>query len=290
MSIEQEHNEGSPERIKVLIYHRVSNDEQLCTVQPLMCVRSAAFRQQLELLERRGFTPITFRDYQLFLAGKLNLPRKPIILTFDDGYRDVYEYAYPLLKEFGMTAVVFAMGDQHVASNTWDAQLGLQEAPLLDAGQLLELHEAGFEIGSHALSHRALPSLTKEEAWDEISRSRMLLEILLNAPVQSFAYPYGLADDGIKKMVAEAGYTTGCGVYSGPGTFGVDQYDLRRILIPGSISAAGFGLRVLAPYQHYASLKWNIKTLLGLTHLTIHSSQTGSPYAQHGRSVTGKHS
>jgi peptidoglycan/xylan/chitin deacetylase (PgdA/CDA1 family) len=264
MSDHLHHSEGSPERIKVLIYHRVSDSEKLCAELGSLCVHVGRFRRQLSILDRWGFTPITFRDYQLFRAGKLNLPKKPIIITFDDGYQDVYEFAYPLLREFGMSAVVFALADPKIRTNTWDHTRGISDAPLMVDRQLVELHEAGIEIGSHGMAHRALPYIPKEEAREEISRSRMLLEILLNSPVLSFAYPYGLANEAVKKMVQEAGYLTGCGVYTGPGTFGVDDFDVRRILIPASTGTAGFCLRVFAPYQHYASLKWNFKSLLGM--------------------------
>ena len=279
MSHEFTHSEGNPERIKVLIYHRVNDDEKVCAEQEFMCVHTSAFRRQLELLDRWGFTTITFRDYRLFLDGKINLPRKPVILSFDDGYKEVHDHAFPLLREFGMTAVIFAMADQHITSNAWDRQLGIPDAPLLSAQELLELHLAGFEIGSHTLTHRALPDLPKEEAWEEISRSRMLLEILLNASVESLAYPYGLTDEGVKAMVTGAGYRTGCGVYSGPGTFGIDQLDVRRILIPGSLSTAGFALRMLTPYQHYASMKWHVKSLLGLGRRNFSGKLMTSPYA-----------
>jgi peptidoglycan/xylan/chitin deacetylase (PgdA/CDA1 family) len=281
------HSEGNPERIKVLIYHRVNDDRKVCAEQRYMCVHSGTFRRQLELLERWGYTGITFRDYRLFREGKLNLPRKPIILTFDDGYKEVYDHAFPLLREFGMTAVVFAMADQQMTSNAWDQPLGIPDAPLMEARHLLELHEAGFEIGSHTLSHKPLPTLAKTEAWEEISRSRMLLEILLNAPVESIAYPYGLANEAVKGMVSEAGYLTGVGVYSGPGTFGVDALDFRRIVIPGSLGDAGFALRILTPYQHYASLKWSLKSLLGLSPAHRRASRFASPYAAEGIRVRG---
>ena len=254
--------EGNPENIKVLVYHRVLDDARVCDEQKSMCVHTDTFRNQLQHLERWGFTTITFHDYRLYLNGELRLPRKPVILTFDDGYLDVHQYAFPLLREFGMKAVVFAIGNSQIQSNVWDQDKGIASAPLMNPRQIVELHEAGFEIGSHTLSHAILPSLSKEEASEEIARSRMLLEILLNAPVQSFAYPYGLATEPIKRMVFDAGYTTGCGVYTGPAQFGVDPFDIRRILVFNTTDTFDFGLRMLVPYEHYAWLKWKIRMLL----------------------------
>ncbi len=250
------------ENLKVLIYHRILDDPQTCNEERAMCVQTDEFRNQLALLERWGFTTITFHDYRLYLEGALNLPRKPIILTFDDGYDDIYRNAFPLLQEFGMKAVVFAIADSQIKTNTWDAFNGGPSRPLMNPQQILELHTAGFEIGSHSLSHPDLSSVSKEIVWEEISRSRMLLEILLNAHVESFAYPYGLTTESVKRMVADAGYTTGCGVYSGPARFGEDPFDIRRILITNGIGTLGFALRVLSPYEYYGWFKWKLKKFI----------------------------
>jgi peptidoglycan/xylan/chitin deacetylase (PgdA/CDA1 family) len=158
--------------------------------------------------------------------------------------------------------VYFVLGDRKIKTSVWDTYSCGTTLPLMNDEQILELHEAGFEIGSHSMAHGNLPSLKREQAWEEISRSRMSLEILLNAPVRNFAYPYGMVNQTIKEMVKDAGYTFGCATYTGPPQFGSDRYEFRRILIPGKIGIIGFALRVRIPYQYYTFAIWKYRNAL----------------------------
>lgn len=248
---------GNTRRIKVLMYHRVIDDQEAhCDHWPRVPKRE--FRRQLESLERFGLTTITFEDYRLYLRGELNLPRKPVILTFDGGFIDTYENAFPLLQEFGMRAVVFTIGNRHIKTNVWRQALGIPVGLLMESQQVIEMHAAGFEIGAHSMNYAPLTTLSHEEAWEEISRSRMVLEILLNAPVRSFAYPYGLMSEAIKRMVKDAGYSCACSTSTGPAAFCADSYEIRRIAIEGRTNLVGFGMRVLAPFQDYEWLRWRM--------------------------------
>ncbi len=249
--------EGNSRMIKVLLYHRIVGDEAISR-KNWMCVHTERFRRQMTLLERWGFTTITLNDYRLFLKGEINLPAKPVILTFDDGYLDTYENAFPILQELGMRAIVFAIGDRNIRTNYWDRATGMPEVPLMDGRQLVEMHEAGFEIGSHTMTHSSLTQVPEDRAWEEISRSRMVLEILLHDSVVSFAYPYGRVNEGVKRMVAHAGYESACGVVSGPAAFGTDVFDIRRMSIFNTTTAFRYALCLLTPYQYYAVLRRNI--------------------------------
>jgi peptidoglycan/xylan/chitin deacetylase (PgdA/CDA1 family) len=249
--------EGSPRRIKVLMYHRVTDDKE-ARCKHWACVHVREFRRQLASLERLGFTAITFEDYRLYLAGELNLPRKPVILTFDGGYMDTYENAFLLLQEYGMKAVVFTIGNRHIRTNVWCQALGMPTGLLMESQQLIEMHAAGFEIGAHPMNYTRLTTLSDEEAWEEISRSRMLLEILLNSSVRSFAYPYGHVSRAIKRMVKDAGYSHACSTLTGPAAFCADPYEIRRIAIEGTTGLVGFEMRMLTPFQNYEWLRWKM--------------------------------
>jgi peptidoglycan/xylan/chitin deacetylase (PgdA/CDA1 family) len=253
---------GSPEKIKVLAYHRVVKDDVLSPSARRFATNVEVFRSHMRILERNGFTAITLRDYDLFLAGELNLPRRPVIITFDDGYLDTYEVAFPVLREYGMKAVVFVVADPKMRVNSWERHASDKPAPLLSPAQVLELHQAGMEIGSHSLTHRRLTEIPRDEAWDEISRSRVLLEILLNAPVKSFCYPYGLVNSEVRDLVRDAGYSVGCGVYTGPPRFGADRFDIRRIEPSCSEWTLLFRSQVLLPYEKLDWLRYQTKKLL----------------------------
>ena len=98
--------------------------------------------------------------------------------------------------------------------------------------QILEMHAEGFEIGAHPLAHPDLTKCTEKEALEDVSRSRMLLEIIFNAPVKSFSFPGGRLNDSLKCVVAEAGFTNACSIWTGPARFFVDPFEIRRTVCP----------------------------------------------------------
>jgi len=249
-------------KIKVLMYHRIFDPMNGSPDDRMTCISPGTFRSHLRTIERLGFTPITFEDYELHLDGRMNLPRKPIIITFDDGYVDTLEQGLPILREFGMKAVVFALADPKMSSNSWDAGKNITQAPLMNREQIIELHSAGIEIGSHSLTHPHLTELTREQAWEEISRSRVLLEILLNAPVRVFAYPYGDLNADVRHLVGEAGYRFGCGVFTGPPSIGSDHFDIRRITPAAPFDPVAFALQLITPVEHVLWAGRNLKRLV----------------------------
>lgn len=253
---------GDPGSIKVLAYHRIVKDDRVHPNFRAFATNVEVFRNHLRILERNGFTAITFRDYDLFLRGELNLPRKPVIISFDDGYRDTHELALPILREYGMTATVFVVAAPKHPVNYWDRCDSHPPAPLMTAEQVLEMHQSGIEIGSHSLTHARLTEVPREQAWDEVTRSRMLLEILLNSPVRSFCYPYGLVNDEVREIVRQAGYSVGVGVYSGPARFGADRYNIRRIEPSGSNLGFAFRTQMLLPYERWAWAKFRVREFI----------------------------
>ncbi|MBI5021918.1 MAG: polysaccharide deacetylase family protein [Ignavibacteriales bacterium] len=265
--------QGNPHKIKVLMYHLITENYYFSRKFKDISLLLDLFRSQMRFLDRWGFTTITFEDYRLFLNGELNLPQKPIIITFDDGYEEIYTNVLPVMREFGMKGVLFIMGDRKIKTSVWDTPLGIPPLQLLNDRQIIELQASGFEIGSHSLSHPQLPVISHVNAWEEISQSRMKLEILLNAPVKTFAYPYGLTNESVKKMVSDAGYDFGCGTYTGPPAFGQDLFEIRRMLMSGGMSMSKFAFRMLTPYQYIDWVKRKIKTKI------IPQSKNNNPYS-----------
>jgi peptidoglycan/xylan/chitin deacetylase (PgdA/CDA1 family) len=250
--------DGNPDRIRVLIYHRIYPGAPSADATA-WDTSEASFRRQVELMDRWGYGIITFNDYRLYLKGEISLPKKPVIITFDDGYEEVYDIAYPIMKQHGMRGVIFILGDRAVATNAWDEGITPTRS-LLNDKQVLELHAAGFEIGAHSQSHRNLANLSKSEAWEEIYRSRISLEILLNANVLSFSYPYGITDAAVKQMTADAGYSLAVGAYSGPPLFVEDRWEIRRIRTIDSKNPLALWFQLHSIYLHYRWFWWKIKT------------------------------
>lgn len=244
-------NEGHAGRIRVLLYHRVVEDRALARRNRL-CVHVDDFYRQLELLRAWGFNTVTFEDCRRAARGEIRLPRKPVVLTFDDAYHDVYVNVFFMLQRFGMKGVVFAVGDRRVTESWWDEGSRYIPARLMDDDQLRDMHSVGFEIGSHSMSHRRLTALEPSAVFGDLIRSKASLESVLDTPIGSFAYPYGEVNPMVKRQAMKAGYTSACAVFSGPLCFASDPFEIRRINMPSRVTTMGFEARV-----HTRLFEWN---------------------------------
>jgi peptidoglycan/xylan/chitin deacetylase (PgdA/CDA1 family) len=151
-------------------------------------------------------------------------------ITFDDGYQNVAEFAAPALAAVGGRATVFAVSGRLGLTNTWDAEPDSAGAePLLGPEAITDLHRAGWEIGSHTVSHPVLPELGGEELTFELRQSKADLEHLLGANVESFAYPYGMLNAAVVQAVREAGYVRAVTTVRGGAKPGDDPHCLPRL-------------------------------------------------------------
>jgi peptidoglycan/xylan/chitin deacetylase (PgdA/CDA1 family) len=185
--------------IPILMYHYIRVvDDPNDKSGIILSVTPDKFAQELDYLLGKGYKTITFKDVE---NGQI--PDKPIILTFDDGYQDFYTNAYPLLKQRGLSAVVYIISED--LGNDY-----------MTEEELIEISNNGIEIGSHTLSHPDLTTLSDEQAHFQIFDSKKQIEAIVNKNVISFCYPAGKYNDKIENMVKEAGYlyatTTKAGV------------------------------------------------------------------------------
>jgi peptidoglycan/xylan/chitin deacetylase (PgdA/CDA1 family) len=267
-SVSRRETPGDPRKIRVLMYHRILREE-MTPPSHRYWLLTKDFRRHLKYLTQFGYTSITFEDYWLHKHGQKPLPRKPVVITFDDGYLDTYTEAFPIVREFGMKAVVFAVADPDVRESFWDKDKPNSVVPLMTAEQLLELRNAGWEIGSHSLHHRNLSQLSPEEAWDEISRSKSILEYALHSPVRSFCYPYGSINQTVKKMVQDAGYTVAVAAWAGPPVFGKDDFLIRRIAVikKHHFLVMQYAIKLMSIYLYSRWAWWRIRTFLYSMHI-----------------------
>ncbi len=240
------------------MYHRVLEEEPEKESR-WHYVTVTEFRKQMSMIDRLGFTPITFSDYQLFVEDKLTLPSKPIIITFDDGYLDTLENAIPVLNELNMRAVIFVMGNRKLKSARWDEVDDFDTCPLMTDEQIRTVQNMGFEIGAHSLDHYPLTGLSEEDIVYEVSRSKQAIENVLGKPILTFSYPYGSVDDRVKKIVSNSGFLFACGVYSGAARFSQTMMDFRRLAIHHETSRFKFLATLLLPYQYIEWLYFRLK-------------------------------
>jgi peptidoglycan/xylan/chitin deacetylase (PgdA/CDA1 family) len=216
--------------IPILTYHKISSRLEI----GLNTLPPHQFRQQMIYLKDQGFQTITFRD-----IFHQNIPPLPLIITFDDGYASVYQQALPVLQEVGFRAVVFIITDYIGKANTWDANLFSIKFFHLDESQVTALAEAGMEIGSHGVTHRALPFLPFEQLESELRRSRERLTALVGKEIITFAYPFGIQNPVVQKAVQQAGYSFACVNMRGAGRK-ANQYCLPRIPVYRTDSMSSF--------------------------------------------------
>jgi len=236
--------------VRVIMYHRVV-DDPLTDSKFNVYITKDKLDWQLGNLKKRGFDFITFKD----LANGVKV-KKPIILTFDDGYEDNRLNLLPLLKKHQAKAVIYCLGDRSIQSNIWDEKLGEPRANLMNDSQIKECHDSGLiEIASHGLKHQHLPSLNEADADEEFKLSKKNLEQLINEKIVSFAYPYGDYGEREEVMAYEAGYDFAIGTVNGPLKLTDNYYAIRRIQIFPNEGKLGFWKKTSGFYLRLCKLK-----------------------------------
>src|SRR5579859_480467 len=143
-------------------------------------------------LNQHRYTPITVTQFAAALLQKdPRLPRRPVVLTFDDGFADFYTEALPILKRYAFPATLYVATAFINGTSRWLQREGEMARPMLTWEQLSEISASGIECGGHSHSHPQLDTLSQAEAYREIAQSKSLLEHHLGQNVSSFAYPFG---------------------------------------------------------------------------------------------------
>lgn len=223
---------AAPSFMPVLMYHKIP-DAPIATKHQIF-VTKENFAKHLAYFKRHGLTPITFRDYQDFASGRRPLaefPKRPLVLTFDDGYLDNYTNLLPLMQQYGYRGVLYLLGDFEVRHNQWDLAVDPTEprADIMNETQKRAFVAAGWEIGAHTQTHPRLTTLPPPAAAKEINDSKAELERRLGTDVLSFAYPYGDLSPETKQLVQQAGFTYAVATDSGGLHLEDDRLQIFRI-------------------------------------------------------------
>lgn len=181
--------------VPILLYHRIVEGQAANRYE----VSLEDFRLQMEFLRRNGYETITPVQLAKVILKGGELPLKPVIITFDDGYRSIYEIAFPVLDQYKLKGVVYVITG-YVGAPTY-----------MNADQLSELFANGWEIGSHTVSHEDLVE-NPAKVYDQMVESKRYLERLLGTKELTVAYPYGKADENITRRAAKYGYFAGMGL------------------------------------------------------------------------------
>lgn len=175
--------------VPVLNYHQI-NDEK----HSALTLHVDQFKEQIEYLHNHGYNTITLNQLYDYLQNGSDLPEKPIVITFDDGYVDNYEHALPILKEYNMKATLFMISD---AANT---------PGFVNTAQMHQMESAGFDIQGHTNHHKILTHMDPTELPDAILGGKTSMEGILGEPISYLAYPGGFNDMLVQYVTKQSGY------------------------------------------------------------------------------------
>ena len=213
----------------MLLYHSVSErcDERFRE----WAVPPEQFAAHMAHLEAEGYTALTVGDYaDRVFESAAALPDRPVVITFDDGFADFYDQAWPIMVRHGHTGTVFVATAYVGGTSAWLANLGERDRPMLTWAQIEELAAAGAECAAHGHEHLELDTVPAARAAADIAASKERLERAVGS-VRSFAYPHGYYNDRLRREVARAGFTSACGVKHALTTATDDRYAIARLVV-----------------------------------------------------------
>jgi peptidoglycan/xylan/chitin deacetylase (PgdA/CDA1 family) len=215
-----------PEKVYVpiILYHWID----VSPINSQYYVPPEKFDEEMKLLHDWGYTTITTELLIKAITEGADLPPRPIVISFDDGHLNNYTNAFPIMKKYGFTGVLYIIAN-YMGTDKY-----------MNADQIKEMASAGWEVGSHSVSHMDLTSLEPYRQRLEVVESRTLLEKALGVPVLTIAYPFGISDSGVIDYAQFAGYIGGMSL-----GFTYDQgvsnlYTLQRRDIKGTYDVKQF--------------------------------------------------
>ncbi|MCY8317235.1 polysaccharide deacetylase family protein [Bacillus vallismortis] len=211
-----------PAKLPILMYHSISSGNSLR-------VPKEEFEAHMKWLHDNGYQTVTPKEAYLMLTQDKKPSEKCVLITFDDGYTDNYEDAYPVLKKYGMKATIFMIGKS----------IGRKHH--LTEDQMKEMAQNGVSIESHTIDHLELNGLSPEQQYSEMADSKKLFDNMFHQETSMISYPVGRYNEETLKAAEETGYQMS--VTTEPGAASRDQgmYALHRVRVSPGMSGASFG-------------------------------------------------
>ena len=232
--------------VPVLMYHSVNpkTNQQMRS----LIVSPESFERQMRFLKSQRYNVVTLEEVSRLMHNKKKAPPKTVAISFDDGFKDNYIYAYPVLKKFGLPATIFVIYNE----------VGRPQGDRLNWEQIREMQASGLiAIGSHTLGPEPLIDIKSEaELRRQIIDSKKMFEERLKTPVDGFCYVGGLFTPHIKELVKEAGYKYAVATALGRDYSNYDPYAIKRVRVsPSSDNLFDFWARVSGYYNSFRKHK-----------------------------------
>jgi peptidoglycan/xylan/chitin deacetylase (PgdA/CDA1 family) len=207
----------------ILTYHSIDASGSVISTAP------SRFHEQMRRLQGSSYEVVSLNRIVTAVRERQPIEARMAAITFDDGYRNFYDQAYPVLKDYGFPATVFVVPGLWGKRGRWKGQPeGSPDLELMGRQELVELSNMGIDFGAHSLTHPNLTTLPLTEAVKEVVDSKAQLEQHMSREVRFFAYPFGAFDSDIRNAVSEV-FLGACSTkmdFTGPLS---DPYALPRI-------------------------------------------------------------
>lgn len=209
--------------VPILTYHNIGYGRGGFFVTP------ENFIKQMEYIKKNGYQVITLDELVRSIKDKKSLKRNKVVITLDDGYKDNFEYAYPVLKRFGFPATIFIITDLIGKGSMWKGK------EFLNWDEVIAMSKDKISFGGHTKTHFYLGFIKDEKAaFEEVAGSKKAIEQKIGMPADYFCYPGGGFNEKAKALVAQAGYKGACTTNRGFADFNSDVYELKRIKVTNS--------------------------------------------------------
>jgi len=229
------------DKLRILAYHRIgmpgAGRHERLTVSP------RRFHRHLRLLRRLGFEFVSLGDVCSWLQPAANPMRRPVAITFDDGYQDLFEHAFPFLQRQGIPAIIFLVAGRD--TNSWMPPDRMRVLELLSWTQVKTMSAAGIDFGSHSLTHTQLTACSNAQLQAEVADSKKRIEDHIGRAVRHFCYPYGRYDQRVEEAVRTAGYESACTTRKGAVLRGTSPWRLPRLSVGKRMGLYRFFSRVM---------------------------------------------
>jgi peptidoglycan/xylan/chitin deacetylase (PgdA/CDA1 family) len=244
-------------RLRILTYHRVNGTHP----KDRLSVSPDAFSQQMEELRASG-RPLLAVDSALpALRGEVPLPDGAVAVTFDDGFRDNFTVALPILDRFKIPAA-FLIATAHIGSSTTLERYRhcCDDDRTLAWDHVREILARGHSVGGHSRTHRELPTLDPPDLQDEVEGCRRDIQAQTGLEPDLFAYPRGRENALVRQAVATAGFGAACSVYPGSNGTGIDLFALRRTEISGADEIGDFRAKLGGAFDGWHRLVQRVES------------------------------
>ncbi len=218
----------------------------------------------MRFLSANGYKTARVCDLPILLSGGTGIPEKTVVLTFDDGFRNFYTAAFPVLQSYGFDATVFVVTDFLGKYNDWAGNPpDFPRSQLMSVNEIRELDRHGIEFGSHTRTHPDLTKLGVDGVTSEVVDSQLTLSDTLGRATASFAYPFGKRNSWVKQAVKRC-YNVACTTNLGKATRGSDLAALERIDSYYLGRQAVFERFESSGFEYYLNLRQSLRTIRSL--------------------------